>query len=44
VAQLVGFTLAAVAEGRSSAVLEAGPQHANPMGTRHGDRLRQYPS
>jgi len=39
VAQLVGFTLTAVAEGRSTVVLEAGPQHANPMGTLHGGIL-----
>jgi uncharacterized protein (TIGR00369 family) len=39
VAQLVGFTLTAVAEGRSTVLLEAGPQHANPMGTLHGGIL-----
>lgn len=38
-AELVGFTLTAVAEGRSTVVLEAGPQHANPMGTLHGGIL-----
>lgn len=39
VAQLIGFTLTAVAEGRSTVVLETGPQHANPMGTLHGGIL-----
>jgi uncharacterized protein (TIGR00369 family) len=39
VAQLIGFTLTAVAEGRATVVLEAGPQHANPMGTLHGGIL-----
>ena len=39
VARLIGFRLTAVAEGRATVVLEAGPQHANPMGTLHGDIL-----
>jgi uncharacterized protein (TIGR00369 family) len=36
VAALIGFTLAAVEPGRAVMTLEAGPQHANPMGTLHG--------
>src|SRR5215510_10921126 len=39
VAQLIGFRLTAVAEGSATVVLEAGPQHANPMGTLHGGIL-----
>ena len=39
VAQLLGFTLVGVSEGRSTVVFEAGPQHANPMGTLHGGIL-----
>jgi len=39
VARLIGFTLTAVAEGRATVVLEAGPQHSNPMGTLHGGIL-----
>jgi len=38
-ARLIGFRLTAVAEGRATVVLEAGPQHANPMGTLHGGIL-----
>jgi|SRR5579862_2264832 len=36
IAQLIGFTLVQVELGGSVAELEAGPQHANPMGTLHG--------
>ncbi|HXW90092.1 MAG TPA: PaaI family thioesterase [Terriglobales bacterium] len=39
VARLVGFKLKEVAEGRATVVLQAGPQHANPMGTLHGGIL-----
>src|SRR5580704_1912832 len=39
VAGLVGFTLAAVAEERATIEMEAGPQHANPLGTLHGGIL-----
>ena len=39
VAALVGFTLAAVEPGRVVMTLQAGPQHANPMGTLHGGIL-----
>ncbi|MGH7355392.1 MAG: PaaI family thioesterase [Candidatus Rokuibacteriota bacterium] len=36
VAELIGFRLAAVEIGVAVLELEAGPQHANPMGTLHG--------
>jgi len=39
VAKLVGFKLVAVAPGRAVFEMEAGPQHANPMGTLHGGIL-----
>ena len=39
VARLVGFRLVGVSEGRATVALEAGPQHANPMGTLHGGIL-----
>jgi uncharacterized protein (TIGR00369 family) len=39
VSGLVGFTLTAVAEERATIELEAGPQHANPLGTLHGGIL-----
>jgi uncharacterized protein (TIGR00369 family) len=39
VADLIGFTLAAVDPGRAVVELEAGPRHANPMGTVHGGVL-----
>ena len=39
IAKLIGFRLAAVAPGSSTVILEAGPQHANPMGTLHGGIL-----
>ena len=39
VAQLIGFKVAEVSEGRAAVVLEAGPKHANPMGTLHGGIL-----
>jgi uncharacterized protein (TIGR00369 family) len=39
VAQLVGFALTAVGEGRARIELEAGPQHTNPRGTLHGGIL-----
>jgi uncharacterized protein (TIGR00369 family) len=39
VAQLIGFKLAEVSEGRAAVLLEAGPKHANPMGTLHGGIL-----
>jgi uncharacterized protein (TIGR00369 family) len=39
VAKLVGFEIDEIADGRAVGHLEAGPQHANPMGTLHGGIL-----
>ena len=39
VATLVGFRILEVEPGRAVFELEAGPQHANPMGTLHGGVL-----
>jgi uncharacterized protein (TIGR00369 family) len=39
VAELIGFKVSEVGDGRALATLEAGPQHANPMGTLHGGIL-----
>ncbi len=39
VAKLIGFSLIEAGEGRAVVTLEAGPQHANPMGTLHGGIL-----
>ena len=39
VAELVGFQLTEVEEGRALVTLQVGPQHANPMGTLHGGIL-----
>jgi uncharacterized protein (TIGR00369 family) len=39
VAKLVGFRPTSVAEGKAVFELQAGPQHANPMGTLHGGVL-----
>lgn len=39
VARLIGFEAKEIADGRAVAVLAAGPQHANPMGTLHGGIL-----
>jgi uncharacterized protein (TIGR00369 family) len=39
VAGLVGFHLVAVTPGKAVFEMEAGPQHANPMGTLHGGIL-----
>jgi uncharacterized protein (TIGR00369 family) len=39
IADLIGFTLAEVDPGRAVVTLEAGPRHANPMGTLHGGVL-----
>ena len=36
VAQLIGFRMVEVEEGRVVFELEAGPQHASPLGTVHG--------
>jgi uncharacterized protein (TIGR00369 family) len=39
VAALVGFAISAIEPGRAVLEMEAGPQHANPMGTLHGGIL-----
>ena len=39
IARLIGFEAKEIAEGRAIVTLEAGPQHANPMGTLHGGVL-----
>ncbi len=39
VAQLIGFQLLDVSEGRATIFLEAGVRHSNPMGTLHGGIL-----
>jgi uncharacterized protein (TIGR00369 family) len=39
IATLIGFTMEDVADGRAVGYLQAGPQHANPMGTLHGGIL-----
>jgi uncharacterized protein (TIGR00369 family) len=36
IAQLIGFTIVEIELGHSVFELQAGPQHANPMGTLHG--------
>lgn len=38
-AELIGFDVRVTGEGRAIATLQAGPQHANPMGTLHGGIL-----
>lgn len=39
IAHLVGLEMVEVAPGRAVFALEAGPRHANPMGTLHGGVL-----
>ena len=39
IAELIGFDVEEIGEGRAVASLRAGPQHANPMGTLHGGVL-----
>ena len=39
VARLIGFEVTHAADGRATITLQAGPQHANPMGTLHGGIL-----
>lgn len=36
ISRLIGFRLAAPFDGRTVVTLEAGPEHANPMGRVHG--------
>ena len=39
IAKLIGFEIELISSGHAVTVLEAGPQHANPMGTLHGGVL-----
>jgi uncharacterized protein (TIGR00369 family) len=39
IAKLIGFEIELISSGHAVTVLEAGPQHANPMGTVHGGVL-----
>ena len=39
VADLVGFRLTEIKDGHATVELQAGPQHANPLGTMHGGVL-----
>ena len=39
VAKLIGFRITSIEPGKAVFQLEAGPQHANPMGTLHGGVL-----
>ena len=39
VATLIGFTIGSIEPGRVVTEMDAGPQHANPMGTVHGGIL-----
>jgi len=39
IADLIGFSVDEIGDGRAVGSLQAGPQHANPMGTLHGGVL-----
>ncbi len=39
IAELIGFEVVEIGNGRAVGSLQAGPQHANPMGTLHGGVL-----
>jgi uncharacterized protein (TIGR00369 family) len=39
VAELIGFQVVEIANGRAVATMQTGPQHTNPMGTLHGGIL-----
>ena len=39
IAQLIGFEAEQIGDGHAVLTMEAGPQHANPMGTLHGGVL-----
>lgn len=39
IAELIGFSVEEISDGRAVASLQSGPQHANPMGTLHGGVL-----
>jgi uncharacterized protein (TIGR00369 family) len=39
IAEMIGFDVTEMKDGRAVGVLQSGPQHANPMGTLHGGVL-----
>src|SRR2546422_6038990 len=39
IAELIGFEVEEIGDGRAVGSLQSGPQHANPMGTLHGGVL-----
>jgi len=39
IADLIGFTVGEIGEGRATGSFQSGPRHANPMGTLHGGVL-----
>lgn len=39
IGNLIGFDVEEISNGRAVGVMQAGPQHANPMGTLHGGVL-----
>jgi len=39
IAELIGFSVEEISDGRAVGSLQSGPQHANPMGTLHGGVL-----
>src|SRR5207237_1586104 len=39
IAELIGFFIEGIGDGHAVGTLQAGPQHANPMGTTHGGVL-----
>jgi len=39
IAKLIGFEVEQISDGHAVLTMEAGPQHANPMGTLHGGVL-----
>jgi uncharacterized protein (TIGR00369 family) len=39
IAELIGFVIEEIGDGHAVGSLQAGPQHANPMGTLHGGVL-----
>src|SRR2546426_8582020 len=39
IAELIGFSIEEIGDGRAVGSMQTGPQHANPMGTLHGGVL-----
>ena len=39
IAELIGFSVEEMSDGRAVGSMQSGPQHANPMGTLHGGVL-----